>query len=198
MPPHRAICVFCGSRTGTDPAFAKAASAAGSVIARHGLELIYGGSRIGLMGRAADAALAAGGRVVGVIPEPLAREEVAHDGLSELHVVAGMHERKALMNARSDAFLVLPGGIGTYEEFFEILSWALLGLHAKPTGILNVQGYFDPLLALIQHAVDQDFASPRVLDLVLHDRDPDALVHRLLALVEGPSRPEVPFDPDEP
>lgn len=180
-----AICVFCGSRVGTDPVFAASAAQIGAMLARRGIELVYGGGRIGLMGRAADAALDAGGRVIGVIPEALAREEVAHDGLTELHLVAGMHERKALMNARSDAFLVLPGGIGTYEEFFEILSWALLGLHAKPTAILNVRGYFDPLLALLQHTVDEDFASPRVLDLVLHGDDPDSLVHRLVTLAES-------------
>ncbi|GIW88879.1 MAG: cytokinin riboside 5'-monophosphate phosphoribohydrolase [Isosphaeraceae bacterium] len=189
MPSPRAIGLFCGSRTGTNPRFLQAAEAAATAIARRGLELVYGGGRVGLMGVAADAALAAGARVVGVIPEALAREEIAHDGLSELHIVAGMHERKALMNARSDAFLVLPGGIGTFEEFFEILSWALLGLHGKPTGILNVDGYFDPLLALIQHAVDQDLANPRVLDLLLHDHDADALLHRLLSLAAR-TRPE--------
>ncbi len=179
--PCRAVCIFCGSRTGLDPAFISTATEVGAILARHKLEMIYGGGHIGLMGRAADAALAAGGRVVGVIPEPLAREEVAHDGLTELVVVPGMHERKALMNARSDAFLVLPGGIGTYEEFFEILSWALLGLHAKPTAILNIHGYFDPLLSLIQHAIDQDFANPRVLELILSDSDPEILIRRLIA-----------------
>ncbi len=134
----------------------------GATLAKEGLGLVYGGGRVGLMGVVADAALAEGGRVVGVIPDPLAVKELAHTGLTELHVVAGMHERKALMARLSAGFLTLPGGIGTFEEFFEILSWAALGLHRKPIGILNVDGYFDPLLTMLEHGVKEGIHPPRV------------------------------------
>ena len=123
------------------------AKTVGRALAHHGVGLVYGGGRVGLMGIVADAVLERGGRAIGVIPEPLATKEIAHNGLTELHIVADMHERKALMARRSSAFLTLPGGIGTFEEFFETLSWAALGLHQKPMGVLNVAGYFDPLLA---------------------------------------------------
>ena len=131
---------------GADPRFADSAGRVGRAIAEHGFGLVYGGGRVGLMGIVADAVLAAGGRAIGVIPEPLASKEIAHQSLSELHVVRDMHERKAMMASRSAAFLTLPGGIGTFEEFFETLSWATLGLHDKPMGVLNVAGYFDPLM----------------------------------------------------
>ena len=129
IPIASNICVFCGSSSGLRPVYADTARRAGEAIARHGLGLVYGGGRVGLMGVVADAALGAGGRVIGVIPQALATKEIAHDGLSELYVVPGMHERKALMATKSSAFLTLPGGIGTFEEFFEILSWAALGIH---------------------------------------------------------------------
>ena len=175
------ICVYCGSAPGNDPAFHAEAVAAGTLIAQQGLTLVYGGGRVGLMGTVADAVLAEGGRVIGVIPRALATSEIAHDGLTELHVVAGMHERKALMARESAGFLTLPGGVGTFEEFFEILSWAVLGLHRKPIGILNVEGYFDPLLALLDHAAAERFLRPEHLDrLVVSDR-PEALVADLLA-----------------
>jgi uncharacterized protein (TIGR00730 family) len=132
------------------------------------------------MGVVADAVLAAGGRVVGVIPEPLAIDEIAHDSLTQLHVVPGMHERKALMARLASGFLTLPGGVGTYEEFFEILTWAALGLHAKPIGLLNVEGYFDPLLRLLDHAVAEGFVRPEHLDLLLVSADPEALAAELL------------------
>ena len=141
------------------------AKTVGRALAHRGVGLVYGGGRVGLMGIVADAVLESGGRAIGVIPEPLATKEIAHDGLTELHVVADMHERKALMARRSSAFLTLPGGIGTFEEFFETLSWAALGLHQKPMGVLNVAGYFDPLLALLDHAVAERFVRPEYLDL---------------------------------
>jgi len=176
--PH--ICVFCGSSRGSRPAYSEAASQTGSALARHGLGLVYGGGRVGLMGIIADATLANGGQVVGIIPDPLATKEIAHSGLTELVVVAGMHERKALMASRSEGFLVLPGGMGTYEEFFEILTWASLGLHRKPIGVLNIEGYFDPLLALLHHAVAERFVRANHLELIVVSDQPDALVADLL------------------
>jgi uncharacterized protein (TIGR00730 family) len=153
----------------------------GAALAWNGLGLVYGGGRIGLMGVLADAALAAGGRVIGVIPDDLATKELAHQGLTELHVVPSMHARKALMASRSDGFLALPGGIGTFEEFFEILTWAALGLHGKPIGLLNVEGYFDPLLALLDHAVAERFVRPDHLDLVIVSDQPETVAVDLLA-----------------
>jgi uncharacterized protein (TIGR00730 family) len=148
----------------------------GRAIARHGFGLVYGGGRVGLMGIVADAVLEGGGRAIGVIPEALVAKEIAHQSLSELHVVRDMHERKAMMASRSDAFLTLPGGIGTFEEFFETLSWAALGLHAKAMGVLNIAGYFDPMIALLDHAVAQQFVRPENSRLVLISDDPEALV----------------------
>lgn len=187
--PGYRICVFCGSRPGTRPVYSRLAGQVGRVIARAGFGLVYGGGRVGLMGDAANAALEAGGEVIGVIPEPLARKEIAHEGCSELIVVPDMHQRKALMAARSDAFLTMPGGVGTYEEFFEILTWSVLGLHAKPIGLLNVDGYFDPLIALLEHGVEEGFMSPTDLQRVLVSDDPEDLVSRLPGLETGPPRP---------
>jgi uncharacterized protein (TIGR00730 family) len=178
----RYLCVYCGSSNGIRPAYAEAARRVGLALGRRGFGLVYGGGRVGLMGIVADAVLEAGGPVVGVIPEPLATEELAHDGLSELHVVSGMHERKALMARVASGFLTLPGGIGTYEEFFETLTWAALGLHAKPMGLLNVDGYFNPLLKLLDHAVDERFVRPAHLDLLRVSSDPEALADDLLRL----------------
>jgi uncharacterized protein (TIGR00730 family) len=175
------ICIYCGSATGTNPEYAATARRLGEVLAERRLGMVYGGGRVGLMGLVADAVLRGGGRVVGVIPEALATKEVAHDGLTELHVVAGMHERKALMAHRADAFLTLPGGIGTLEEFFETLSWAGLGLHHKPMGVLNVAGYFDPLLALLDHAVAERFLRRELLDLLVVSPDPAAIIEELAA-----------------
>jgi uncharacterized protein (TIGR00730 family) len=185
--PH--VCVFCGSSAGARPSYSEAARRVGTALAGHGLGLVYGGGRVGLMGVVADAVLAAGGRAVGVIPEALAGKEVAHAGLTELHVVAGMHERKAMMAARSAGFLMLPGGIGTFEEFFEVLTWAALGLHARPIGLLNVEGYFDPLLALLDHAAAERFVRPEQLaPLAVSDR-PEAIVADLLAHPTPPAGP---------
>ncbi len=183
------ICVFCGSSVGTLPAYAEAARRVGEALGRHRITLIYGGGGVGLMGILADATLGAGGRVIGVIPEALAIKEVAHDGLTELHVVSGMHERKALMATKSSAFLTLPGGIGTLEEFFEILSWGALGIHQKPIGILNVHGYFDPLIALLDHGIAQQFIRADYLHPLLVSDHPDSLISNLLAYVPPPVGP---------
>ena len=143
MSPAFSICVYCGSRPGTEPAFAEAAREVGLWIAQNKGQLVYGGGHNGLMGMMADACLQAGGRVVGVIPKALVEKEWAHSGCSELHVVENMHERKSLMAERADAFLAMPGGIGTFEEFFEVWTWRQLGYHDKPVGLLNIQGYYD-------------------------------------------------------
>lgn len=190
MKSSPAICVFCGSAYGEDPRYTTAAKRVGRALGESGIDLVYGGGSVGLMGAVADAALEAGGRVVGIIPEALDRREIAHRGATELIVVAGMHERKALMAARSDAYLTLPGGIGTFEEFFEVLSWAVLGLHAKPIGVLNISNYYDPMLAMIEHSVRSGFVRVGNTDLIRVGTDPEALV---LDLVRTPSiRPAGP------
>ncbi|MEC9433646.1 MAG: TIGR00730 family Rossman fold protein [Pseudomonadota bacterium] len=155
------VCVFCGSAAGADPAFATVAGDLGRALARAGIGLVYGGASVGLMGIVADAALAAGGAVTGVIPEALAAREVAHRRLPDLCIVGSMHERKAMMAGLADAFVALPGGYGTLEELFEALTWAQLGLHAKPTVILNAGGYYDALLSFMDHAERCGFARPR-------------------------------------
>lgn len=176
----RNVCVFCGSSSGDDPSYADAARRAGAALARAGIGLVYGGGRVGLMGIAADAALEAGGTAVGIIPEPLALKEIAHEGLTELIVVPDMHTRKAMMAERSDAFLTLPGGVGTLEEFFEIVTWAVLRLHRKPIGILNTAGYYDPLLHLLDHVVGHSFLPKHYLSALTVGADPEELVGRLL------------------
>lgn len=165
----RSVCVFCGSSPGADPAYVAAARATGTELARRGLTLVYGAGSVGLMGAVADAALAAGGDVVGVIPEHLMGVEVDHRGLTELHVVESMHARKALMAERADAFVALPGGFGTFEEVLEILTWSQLGLHRKAVGFLDVAGYYAPLLRFFQQAVDAGFV--REANLTLYDSD---------------------------
>ena len=181
MTEAPSICVFCGSSTGTRPIHAQTARLLGNELARRGVTLIFGGGRVGLMGVVADAVLNAGGRAIGVIPDALATKEIAHDGLTELHVVSGMHERKALMATKSSAFLTLPGGIGTFEEFFEILTWGALGIHHKPIGILNVDGYFDPLMALLEHGIAEQFIRPASLHSLIVADNPDTLIGKLLA-----------------
>jgi uncharacterized protein (TIGR00730 family) len=153
----RRICVFCGSNSGTQPEFRRAAEDVGRSLAERGIELVYGGGNVGLMGIVADAALAAGGRVIGVIPKALASKEVAHWGLTDLRVVESMHERKALMAELSDAFIALPGGIGTMEEFFEVWTWSQLGYHVKPCGLINSAGYFDGLISFLDHMTAEKF-----------------------------------------
>jgi uncharacterized protein (TIGR00730 family) len=174
------ICIYCGSAAGTRPEYAEAARRIGRILVEQGVGLVYGGGRVGLMGIVADAVLEGGGRVIGVIPDPLATEEVAHNGLTELHVVADMHRRKAMMADRADGFLTMPGGIGTFEEFFETLSWAALKLHQKPMGVLNIAGYFDPMLALLDHAVAEGFLRPKHLGLLITSDHPETLVVEML------------------
>ena len=161
------LCVFCGSSGGTDPAFSAAAKMVGEVLARRGLELVYGGGNVGLMGIVADAAIAAGGKVVGVIPQSLVDRELAHRGITDLRIVDSMHVRKAMMADLSDAFIALPGGYGTLEELCEILTWAQLGLHQKPFGLLNVQKFYDGFIAHIDHAVNMKFIRPQHRELLM-------------------------------
>ncbi len=151
------VCVFCGSAAGVRPEYAALARRAGEALVARGLGLVYGGAAVGLMGIVADTVLAGGGEVIGVIPERLSGREIAHAGLSKLHVVGSMHERKALMAELSDAFLTLPGGLGSMDELFEIATWAYLGIHAKPIGLVNAGGYYDPLLAFLEHAANEGF-----------------------------------------
>ena len=175
-PDLRSICVFCGASSGNDPRYATAATAVGEGLARRGIQLVYGGGRLGLMGSVADGALAAGGRVVGVIPRGLVDRELAHTGVSELRVVETLHERKAVMGELSDAFIALPGGLGTLEELAEVLSWAQLDLHTKPIGLLDVGGYFAPFEAFLDHAVAEGFIAERHRRLLLVDDDLDRLL----------------------
>jgi uncharacterized protein (TIGR00730 family) len=166
----RSVCVFCGSSAGNDPGFAQAASEFGVLLAREGITLVYGGGHVGLMGILADAVLANGGKVIGVIPRALWDREVGHRNLTELLVVETMHERKAMMASLADAFVALPGGLGTLEEIFEVWTWAQLGIHDKPVGFLDVDGFYAPLLAFLDHGVDAGFV-----------REP----HRAMAIVDG-------------
>ena len=187
MTPPATVCVFCGSSRGANPAFAAAAERLGTSLARRGIGLVYGGASVGLMGVVADAALAAGGRATGVITESLAGHEIAHAALSDLHVVTTMHERKALMSELSDAFVMLPGGFGTCEEFMESVTWAQLGIHDKRCGILNIDGFFDELLAFVGTAVDQGFIrAGRVESVVVSDD-----IDELLDAIAGPAREQL-------
>ena len=179
------LCVFCGANAGTRAEYGASARELAAVLARRGLGLVYGGGNVGLMGMLADAMLHAGGEVIGVIPQHLVAREVAHRGVTRLHVVDDMHQRKAMMNELSDAFVALPGGFGTLEEFFEILTWSQLGIHRKPSGLLNVSGYYDDLLAMLDHAVTEGFLLPANRKLVIADTDADALVKRLASLCTG-------------
>jgi hypothetical protein len=186
--PITRVCVFCASSPGASPAFGALAERLGRVLAGNGLALVYGGASVGLMGRLADAALAGGGEVIGVIPRALVDMEVAHGGLADLRVVDTMHERKALMADLADAFIALPGGIGTLDELTEVLTWAQLGLHVKPTGLLNLDGYFDALLAFLDGAVRARFVQPMHRAMLLVDDDPE----RLLTAFQS-YRPPPPF-----
>jgi uncharacterized protein (TIGR00730 family) len=175
------ICVFCGSATGRQSAYADAARALAGELARRGLGLVYGGGSVGLMGVLADAILAASGEAIGVLPRGLASKELAHAGLTQLHVVSSMHERKALMASLADGFVALPGGLGTMEELVEILTWAQLGIHRKPVGLVNVGGYWNGLLGLLRHAAGEGFVRPEFQGLLLTDADPAALLDQLAA-----------------
>jgi uncharacterized protein (TIGR00730 family) len=174
----RSVCVFCGSNSGARDIYAETTRELGRAIAERGLCLVYGGAAFGLMGALADAALAAGGTVIGVMPSALIEREIAHTGLSELHEVRSMHERKAMMADRSDAFLALPGGAGTLEETFEAWTWAQLGHHSKPVGLLNVDGFFDALLAFLDHQCRERFIRPEHRDMLLVEVDPERLLAR--------------------
>ena len=176
----RSLCVFCGSSVGARPEYAAAANATGRLLAERGIRVVYGAGNVGLMGVLADAALSAGGEVIGVIPQMLVDRELAHRGITELRIVGSMHERKALMAELSDAFIALPGGLGTLEELCEILTWAQLGLHHKPVGCLNILGYFDGLFQLFDHAAGEQFVHPQHRGLLLAADGPE----QLLALLE--------------
>jgi uncharacterized protein (TIGR00730 family) len=190
------VCVFCGSKTGNRPAYADAARELATAIVRRGLGLVYGAGHIGLMGVLADAALQAGGEVIGIIPQSLVDKELAHAGLTQKHVVGSMHERKSRMADLSDAFIALPGAYGTADEFFEILTWAQLGLHAKPTGLLDVGGFFDPLLAWLDHAVVEGFLRERHRQLIHQANDADSLLDMLLHAHPAPVSPKWIDDDD--
>jgi uncharacterized protein (TIGR00730 family) len=178
--PAFSVCVYCGSRPGENPVFAEAATAVGRWIGGHGGQLVYGGGRSGLMGTVAEATRLAGGRVVGVIPQALVDKELANRQCDELHIVQTMHERKAMMAERSDAFLALPGGIGTFEELFEVWTWRQLGYHDKPLGLLNVASYYDGLLAFLNHSVASAFMGEWQMGLLHADTDAHALLRRLV------------------
>ena len=186
------ICVFTGSRHGLRSEYADAARQLGRALVSHGYGLVYGGGKVGLMTVIADTVLGLKGHVTGVIPNSLVSKEVAHFGLSDLRVVGSMHERKALMAELSDGFIAMPGGIGTMEEFFEVLSWAQLGLHEKPCTLLNVAGYYDPLIAFLDHAVAQDFIKPKHRSLMIVESEPGRLLDRFANLIAA--QPVKAFD----
>ena len=187
------LCVYCGSRAGADPAHLQAAEQLGQAIGRRGWRLVYGGGRVGLMGAVADATLAAGGTVVGVIPESLMRLEVGHRGLSELLVVRTMHERKQAMAERADAFVALPGGIGTFEELFEVWTWRHLGYHQHPIGLLDVKGYYEPLMAFLDRSVVEGFVNEAQMAMVERQSNVEELLDRLHAAA-GAARPSADLD----
>lgn len=175
------VCVFCGSNPGTEPEFLEAASETGTFLAENDIGLVFGGGRVGLMGRVADTAMAVGGKVIGVIPRDLAEKEVAHQNLTELHVVESMHKRKALMAKLSDGFIAMPGGFGTFEEICEVITWTQLGFQQKPCGILNTNGYYENLIALFDNATEKGFIKPEHRRLVLVSDKIDDLIAQLRA-----------------
>jgi uncharacterized protein (TIGR00730 family) len=189
------VCVFCGSSVGAKPAYAEAAREMGRLIAKKGIGLVYGGGNVGLMGVIADAALEAGGEVTGVIPLALADREIAHTGLTDLRVVDSMHTRKAKMAELSDAFIAMPGGVGTFEEFFEAITWTQLGLHRKPCGLLNVDGFYTPLERFIDQAVTEGFIRPVHRAAIVVDDNPERLLEAL-ATIDLPNVPKW-IRPDE-
>jgi hypothetical protein len=184
----KSVCVYCGSSAGSDPAFLAAAKATGTLIAREGLTLVYGGGRVGLMGQVADAALAAGGKVVGVMPADLVNQEIGHTGLTELVVVNSMHERKWKMAELADGFLSLPGGPGTFEEFVEQWTWALLGFHAKPCGFVNVNGYYELWKKTVQQMVDAGFVAQQYGDMLIYEDTPEAVLARFRSYTPPPPK----------
>lgn len=175
------ICVFCGTNTGSRPAYGAAARKLGQILAEQGIELVYGGASVGIMGELADAVQEHGGHVTGIIPQQLMEKEAAHTGIPNLIVVASMHQRKSQMADMSDGFIALPGGIGTLEGFFEILTWGQLGIHSKPSGILNVEGYFDQLTGFLDHAVQEGFLTETHRHAIMVESDPTRLLERMRA-----------------
>jgi hypothetical protein len=190
------LCVFCGSSTGRQAVYADTARALGAELVRRGLGLVYGGGSVGLMGVLADAVLAEGGEVIGVLPRGLAGKELGHDGLTELHLVGSMHERKALMASLADGFVALPGGLGTLEEILEVFTWAQLGIHRKPVGLVDIGGYWTGLLALLRHAVQEGFVQPEYAALLLVEPTPAALLDRVAGW-RPPVTPRVWLDATE-
>jgi uncharacterized protein (TIGR00730 family) len=188
MKPEFSLCVYCGSRVGADPRFVDVAAEVGRWIGSHGGQLVYGGGNNGLMGVMADAALAAGARVVGVIPHSMVEREWAKRDCTELHIVQNMHQRKSMMAERADAFLALPGGIGTFEEFFEAWTWKQLGFHRKPVGLLDLGGYYQPLLAFLQQSVRSGFMSEWQMELLTVDSQPVPLLEKLVEAAKHAGR----------
>ncbi len=170
------LCVYCGSSPGKNPAYSQAAIQLAQIMCEHGISLVYGGAAVGVMGVVADAVLEAGGEAIGVIPKSLAVKEVAHENLSELHVVASMHERKAMMAELADGFIALPGGWGTLGEIFEILTWAQLGFHDKPCGLLNIEGYYDGLIGFLENSFEQEFVNQLCRPMLMTAEEPTALL----------------------
>ena len=175
------VCVYCGSSSGRGDGYMRAAGELGEALARRGLGLVYGGARVGTMGKLADTMLKYGGRVVGVIPKALVERELAHEGLSELHVAESMHERKGKMAQLADAFIAMPGGLGTLEEVFEILTWSQLDLHANPCAFLNTNGYYDRLMHFLEHSVSEGFVRRERLNALIVEQVPDPLLERVLS-----------------
>ncbi len=190
LPTVRKVCVFCGSNPGARPAYAEAAEALAGLLVDEGIALVYGGASRGLMGRLADAMIERGGEVTGVIPRALVDREIAHPRVADLRVVESMHERKALMAELADAFVALPGGLGTLEELFEIYTWAQLGLHRKACALLNVESYYDGVAAFLDHAVEEGFVRAEHRALLIVEKDPHTLLERLRSFDQGVARPK--------
>ncbi len=190
MTTLRRICVYCGSRLGKDPAFLAAARELGGLLGRAQIGVVYGGASIGLMGAVADAVLDAGGEVIGVMPQRMIDREIAHPRLTAMHVVDSMHERKAKMADLSDGFIAMPGGFGTLDELFEIITWAQLGLHGKPVGVLDVAGYFAPLFQFAERAMEEGFVPREHSRILLRHANPSALVDAMRAYVPAPIAPK--------
>jgi uncharacterized protein (TIGR00730 family) len=188
----KAVCVFCGSNVGRNPAYEQAAASVGTALARAGLKLVYGGGKVGLMGAVADAVIAAGGQAEGVMPRALVEREIAHPHLTELHVVETMHQRKMMMADLADAFVALPGGAGTLEEFFEQWTWALLGIHGKPCGLLNVADYFAPLIAMMQKIVAEGFIAERYVEMLVMETEIEPMLKRFANYTPPPQKWQVP------
>ena len=188
----KSVCVFCGSNFGDKSLYREAAVAVGRKLASLGLKLIYGGGKVGLMGAVADAVIAAGGQAEGVMPRALVEREIAHAGLAKLHVVETMHQRKMMMADLADAFVALPGGAGTLEEFFEQWTWALLGIHRKPCGLLNVAGYFAPLITMMQNIVAEGFIAERYVEMLVIDSEIEPMLKRFADYTPPPQKWEVP------